>query len=359
MRRRDFVALLSALASAWPLVGRGQQKAMPVIGWLSVGSPSTDEPFRLPAFRRGLSEKGYDEGRNVAIKYCWAEGEYNRLPNLAADLVRRQVSVIVTSGAPPAFASKAETSTIPIVFNQGVDPVQSGLVTSFNRPGGNITGVAVLTAELAGKRLDMLHELHPAASIFALLVHPTNPVTASEIRNFEDAAHSLGLQTHIARASTPSEIDGAFRSLVERGAAGLVVSGDPFFTISYDVLLYDLTSTYFEADPPFPEGDKRRFGYSRRERSAFTAAVSRTAPMRPPRIGRCWRVSNSQNQLSAGWAMARSRDRSRTVRRSLRGSRLGRGSATVPVTPFLISTPASSTFRAGPSSRAAKSRSPP
>jgi putative ABC transport system substrate-binding protein len=210
---------------------------MPAIGWLSVGSPRTDEPFRLPAFRRGLSETGYDEGRNVAIEYGWAEGEYNRLPTLAADLVRRQVAAIVTPGAPSAFASKAATSTIPIVFNQGVDPVQSGLVTSFNRPGGNITGVAVLTAELAGKRLEMLHELHPTAPVLALLVHPTNPVTASEIKNFEDAARSIGLQTYIARASTPSEINDAFKSLVERGAAGLVVSGDPFFTNRLDQIV--------------------------------------------------------------------------------------------------------------------------
>ena len=236
MKRREFVFLLGgALAATRSL--RAQQKAMPVIGWLSVGSSRTDEPFRLPAFRRGLSEKGYDEGRNVAIEYCWAEGEYSRLPNLAADLVRRRVAAIVTSGAPPAFASKAATSTIPIVFNQGVDPVQSGLVTSFNRPGGNITGVAVLTAELAGKRLEMLHDLNPTASIFALLVHPTNPVTASEIRNFEDAAHSLGLQRHIVQASTPSEIEGAFKGLVERRAAGVVVSGDPFFTNRVDQIV--------------------------------------------------------------------------------------------------------------------------
>jgi putative tryptophan/tyrosine transport system substrate-binding protein len=170
------------------------------------------------------------KGRNVAIEYRGAEGHYDRLPALAADLVRRQVTVIVTPGTPPTTAAKAATSTIPIVFDLGIDPVQSGFMASLNRPGGNITGVAVLTAELAGKRLDLLHELLPRAGVIALLVNPTNPVTDTETRSFQDAARSLGLRAHVLRASTPSEIDAAFRTLHELQAGALVVSGDPLFT---------------------------------------------------------------------------------------------------------------------------------
>jgi putative ABC transport system substrate-binding protein len=173
MRRRSLLAFFAAAALSPSLAGA--QQPMPVIGWLSSGSAASDSiPGRLPAFRRGLNETGFVEGQNLAIEYRWAEGQYDRFPVLAADLVNRRVAVIVTPGPSQAFAAKAATSTIPIVFETGIDPVQSGLVASLNHPGGNITGVSLLNAELAGKRLDLLHELLPSAAVVALLVNPGN-----------------------------------------------------------------------------------------------------------------------------------------------------------------------------------------
>jgi putative ABC transport system substrate-binding protein len=222
------MVLVAGAAVARPVGARAQQ-LMPVIGYLSVGSPASDD-FRLTAFRQGLNETGYAEGQNVAIEYRWAHGQNDRLPALAADLVHLQVLVIVTAGAPPAFAAKAATSAIPIVFVLGIDPVQSGLVASLNRPGGNITGVALIFTELAAKRLDLLHELVPTAVVVALLVNPTNPVSDPVTRSLQDAAGSLGLQLNVLRASTASEIDAAFGALVEFRAGALVLGGDPFFT---------------------------------------------------------------------------------------------------------------------------------
>ena len=215
------------------------QQPMPVIGYLSIGSPESDNiPPRLTAFRQGLNETGYVEGRNVAIEYLWAQGQYDRLPALATDLVRRQVTVIfAVGGTPPALAARAATSTIPIVFNLGIDPVQSGLVASLNRPGGNITGVVNFTTELAAKRLDLLHELVPKATVAALLVNPTNPVNDPETRSAEDAARTLRMQVHVLRASTPIEIDAAFGALVELRAGLLVVSGDPVLTNRLDQIV--------------------------------------------------------------------------------------------------------------------------
>jgi putative ABC transport system substrate-binding protein len=227
MKRRDLIILLGG-AAAWPLPARAQP-LMPVIGYLSGGSPESDD-FRLTALRKGLSETGYVEGQSVAIEYRWAQGQNDRLPVLAAELVGRQVTVIATVGPPPAFAAKAATSTIPIVFVVGIDPVQAGLVASLNRPGDNITGVAILSAELAAKRLDLLHELVPTATLVALLVNPTNAVTGSMTRNLQDAAGSLGLQLHVLPASTAGEIDAAFGALAEIRAGVLVLGGDPFFT---------------------------------------------------------------------------------------------------------------------------------
>ena len=226
IKRRALMLLLgAAMTAARPL--RAQQKAMPVIGYLSAGSPD----FRLAAFRQGLNETGYVEGQNVAIEYRWAPGQYDQLPALAGDLVRRQVTVIAAVGIPPTFAAKAATSTIPIAFLVGIDPIEFDLIASLNRPGGNITGVAILTAELAAKRLELLHELVPTAAVIALLVNPTDPAaTQSETRNLQDAVRSLGLQLHILPASTPSEIDRAFGTLVELHADALVVSTDPLFT---------------------------------------------------------------------------------------------------------------------------------
>ena len=221
--------LLGGAAVGWPLKARAQ-KPMPVIGYLSSGSPESDD-FRVTAFRQGLNETGYTEGRNVAIEYRWAPGQYDRLPALAADLVRRQVTVIAAAGIPPTFAAKAATSRIPIAFLAGVDPVEFGLIASLNRPGGNITGVAILTAELAAKRLELLHELVPSAAVIALLVNPTDPAaTQSETRNLQDAIRSVGLQLHILPASTPVQIDSAFETLVALRAGALVVSTDPLFT---------------------------------------------------------------------------------------------------------------------------------
>jgi putative ABC transport system substrate-binding protein len=226
MRRRDLITLFAGTAVAWPPAAPAQQP-MPVIGYLGSGPP---EPDRLTAFRRGLNETGYVEGQNVAIEYLWAQGQYDRLPALVADLVRRQVTVIVAAGVPTALAAKAATATIPIVFTLGVDPVQAGLVASLNRPGGNITGV-VLLAEVAAKRLDLLHELVPTSPVVALLINPTNPANAEvQTRSLQDAARSLGLQLHVLRASTVSEIDAAFGTLVELRAGALVVAGDPFLT---------------------------------------------------------------------------------------------------------------------------------
>jgi putative ABC transport system substrate-binding protein len=208
------------------------QQPMPVIGWVSVGSPETDNiPGRLLAFRRGLGEAGYVEERNVAIEYRWAEGHNDRLPALAADLVGRQVSVIVAPGAPAALAAKAATSTTPVAFVAGIDPVESGLVASLNRPESNVTGISVLNAELAGKRLDLLHQLLPTATAVALLVNPTNRSNSKfETTSLQDAARVLGLEAHVLRASTPSEIDAVFGTLVTLRADALIVAGDPFFT---------------------------------------------------------------------------------------------------------------------------------
>jgi putative ABC transport system substrate-binding protein len=230
MTRRDLIAVFSA-AAAWPITA-GAQQPMPLIGYLSAGSAESDNiPGRLIAFQRGLEEMGYVERWNVDIEYRWAEFRYDRLPALAADLVRREVTVIATSGgSPPAIAAKAATSTIPIVFTLGIDPVQSGLVASLNRPGGNVTGVVLLTAELSSKRLDLLHALLPTTGVVALLVNPTNRFNDPEARSAEDAARALGLQLHLLRAGTPSEIDSAFATLAGLHAGALLVSADPFFT---------------------------------------------------------------------------------------------------------------------------------
>ena len=207
---------------------RAQQKAMPVIGFLSSTSPGPFAPF-LAAFRQGLSETGYVEGQNVAIEYRWAEGRYDRLPALAADLVGRKVDVIATGGSPPALAAKSATSTIPIVFIVGGDPVAEGLVASLARPGGNLTGFSILAVELMPKRLELLSELVPQAKVIALLVNPNNPNAERIIRDVQEAARAKGVQLHILKASSESEIDAAFATLVQLHAGALVVAADPFF----------------------------------------------------------------------------------------------------------------------------------
>jgi putative ABC transport system substrate-binding protein len=184
----------------------------------------------VSAFRQGLQQFGYVEGQNVAVEYRWAEGHYDRLPALAADLVHRQVAVILTGGTPPAFAAKAATSTIPIVINVGIDPVQAGLIASLNRPGGNVTGIAILTVELAAKRVELLHELLRTSTAVALLVNPTTALAEPDMKGVRNAARSLGLEVHVLNARTVSEIDAAFESLIQLRAGALVVSVNPFLT---------------------------------------------------------------------------------------------------------------------------------
>jgi putative tryptophan/tyrosine transport system substrate-binding protein len=229
MRRRDFIKVIAGSATAWPLAAHPQQTAMPVVGILSPLTPESGEHL-LDAFRRGLSETGYAEGRNVAIKYRWADGSYDRLPALAADLARRHVSIIASFGGfPAAQAAKAATATIPIVFVTGADPVQAGLVASLSRPGGNLTGVTFLGAEVGPKRLELLHELVPTATIIAVLVNPTNPVDA-DIRNLHAAARILGLQLHVLHASTEHRFETVFATVVQLRAGGLVINADGLFT---------------------------------------------------------------------------------------------------------------------------------
>jgi putative ABC transport system substrate-binding protein len=229
MKRREFIMLLGGAAVAWPLHARAQQPALPVIGYLGIASPETFAG-RLRAFRLGLGEIGYVEGRNVVIEYRWAEGRYDRLPALAADLVRRQVTVMVAPGGiPSALAAKAATATIPIVFETGADPVAVGLVPSLNRPGGNITGVTSLNSQIEPKRLELLHELVPAATTIARLVNPTNPRSESDTGEVRAAARALGLQVLLLQASNNHDIDAAFATLVKPQAGALMIGADPLF----------------------------------------------------------------------------------------------------------------------------------
>jgi putative ABC transport system substrate-binding protein len=228
MRRREFITLFGG-AAAWPLAVRAQQAAMPVIGWL--GSESREaEDLRIVPFRQSLKEAGYSEGQNLAIEYRLAEGQYDRLPALAADLVRRQVSVIALTGLPAALAAKAATATIPIVFQIADDPVQLGLVASLGRPGGNITGVTSLHVEVVPKQLELLHELVPSATAIALLVNPANSARAeSATREGQVAARRLGLELHVLHASAEREFDAAFASSVQLRAGALAIPSDSLF----------------------------------------------------------------------------------------------------------------------------------
>jgi putative ABC transport system substrate-binding protein len=229
MRRREFITLLGGAAAAWPLAVRAQQPAMPVIGLIDSTAPET-HPNLLRSFREGLSETGYVEGRNVVIEYRWSDGQYDRTPQLAADLVRRQVTVIATiDGSPSALAAKAATSTIPVVFRIGADPVALGLVTSLNRPGGNVTGVTSLTVEVGPKRLEVLHELVPAATIMALLINPSTPFAETLSRDAQAAAHTFGLQLRVLQATTDRELNLVFADLPRLQVGGLVIGSDVFF----------------------------------------------------------------------------------------------------------------------------------
>ena len=228
MRRREFITLLGG-AAAWPVTARAQQPAMPVVGFVNAASPEAYAPM-LSAFLKGLSETSYIEDQNVKTEYRWAQGEVDRLPALVADLVHREVAVIAATGTPAALAAKAATTTIPIVFEIGSDPVQVGLVASLNRPGGNVTGVAQLAVEVAPKRLELLHELVPTARLIALLVDPTDPaISEKTTRGVQAAAQSLGLELHVLNVSTERDLDAVFANLVQLRAGGLVISGGQFF----------------------------------------------------------------------------------------------------------------------------------
>ena len=229
MKRREFITLLGSGAVAWPLATRAQQPTLPVIGFLHPTSPEA-AARQLGAFRQGLKETGYVEGQNVVIEYRWAEGHSERLPALAADLVRREVAVIVaTGGSTSALAAKATTSTIPIVFNIGADPVKNGLVASFNRPGGNITGVINLDLPLVGKQLELLRKLVPDAALVAVLVNPDNAAVETLTRDAQEAAHSMGQRLLVLKARAEGEFEGLFAAMAQQKAGALLVASDAFF----------------------------------------------------------------------------------------------------------------------------------
>jgi len=242
MRRREFITLLGGAAAAWPLAGRAQQAAMPVIGFVSAGLP--DAPL-IAGFRKGLNEAGYVESQNVTVEYHWLAGQFDRLPVLMADLAHRRVAVIATpAGILASQAAKAATTTIPIVFSVGEDPVKLGLVDSLARPGGNATGINFFTVEVTAKRLGLLHDLVPKSVRIAVLVNPANaPIAETTLRDIPEAARALGLQIHIVNASTSREIEAAFAALVREQADALFVAGDAFFN-SRRVQLATLAAHY-------------------------------------------------------------------------------------------------------------------
>jgi putative tryptophan/tyrosine transport system substrate-binding protein len=239
MRRREFITLLGGVAAAWPMAAKAQQAAMPVIGYLGSSSFERSAGRSLLNFKRGLAETGYVEDRNVAIEYRWADDQYERLPTLAIELVQRRVAVLVAAGSPTALPAKAATTVIPTVFMVGSDPVELGLVASLNRPGGNLTGVAYLNAEVAPKRLELLHELIPTAKSIALLVNPANPTVAAEkqAKELEAAVRMLGLHLPLVKASNAIEIEDAFSALIRDRVEGLQIGVDPLFGNHIDQLV--------------------------------------------------------------------------------------------------------------------------
>jgi putative tryptophan/tyrosine transport system substrate-binding protein len=236
MKRREFITLLGGAAAAWPLAAQAQQPALPVVGFLSPGS-SGALGHLVGAFRRGLNEAGYVEHRNVGIEYLWAEGQTDRLPALANDLVRAQVSVICAAGPGAALAAKAATSAIPIVFTSGDDPVKIGLVASYNQPGGNLTGVAVVIERLGAKRLGLLREVIPGTALIAVLLNPTETTLDAQLNDVQEAARAVGQQIQVLRASTEREIDAAFATAARLGAGAMLVGISFFYTIRREQLV--------------------------------------------------------------------------------------------------------------------------
>ena len=280
MRRRDFVTLIGGAAS-WPLASRAQQPSMPVVGFLSARSPA-EAASVLAAFRQGLAETGYFEGKNVTIEYRWAEGHYDRLPALAEELVRRGVAVIAaTGGEPSPMAAKAATATLPIVFIVGSDPVEMGLVASLSRPGGNLTGTTIMGVDLGPKRLDLIRQLVPKALRIAILSNPTFPMASAEVREVEDAALRLATEVNVWNASTESEIDEAFADLARHRPDALIIGTDPFLLGQRDQLArlaarYAIPTVYFlrefvEAGGLMSYGPDIRRGY--RQAGVYTGYI--------------------------------------------------------------------------------------
>jgi ABC-type uncharacterized transport system substrate-binding protein len=253
MKRREFIALLGGAAAAWPLAARAQQPTMPVIGFLNPASPDGFVD-RLRGFRQGLKDTGYVEGENVTIEYRWAENHIERLPLLAADLVRRQVNVIAAfAGDIPAVVAKAATTTIPIVFLNGADPVKSGLVASLNRPGGNVTGISLLAGTVNAKRLDLIHELVPRVALVAVLNNPIVTEAETRLRDLQEAARTLGVRLLFQTVGSERELDAAFATIADQKAGALFVDGNPFFVSRRDQLIrlaarQTLPTMYFERE---------------------------------------------------------------------------------------------------------------
>jgi putative tryptophan/tyrosine transport system substrate-binding protein len=255
LQRREFITLLGG-AAAWPLAARAQQPVVPVVGFLHSQSAGPIAPLVVPSFRQGLEETGYSEGKNVAIEYRWAEGQYDRLPALAAELVSRRVAVIAaTGGEPAALAAKAATSTIPIAFVISGDPLKVGLVASFNKPGGNVTGITLLTSAMEAKRLGLLRELVPNATSIALLVNPNYPTSEVQVRDAQEAARLLGLRIHVVNAGTERDFDTSFATLVQLQVGAVVIANDPFFTAHRNQLValaerYSIPAIYSQREFP-------------------------------------------------------------------------------------------------------------
>jgi putative tryptophan/tyrosine transport system substrate-binding protein len=295
MRRREFITLVGG-AAAWPLAARAQQPGLPVIGFLGSESPDL-WASRVRAFHQGLRETGYVEGRNVAIEYRWAESQNNRLPTLVADLVRRQVAVIAAPGsAPAAVAAKAATTTVPIIFQIGGDPVALGLIASLNRPGGNLTGVTSLGIELGPKKLELLHELVPAASVIGLLVDPTNPNIETQLNVHQAAARSLGLELHVLRVSAERDLEAAFATLIRLRVNALVIGTDVFFALGQSALKRRQLRLVHNSGVQIPDHWHRWLLRTRRQRPSCRRTAEKGDELAPLHFHpgpRC-RISNSQ-----------------------------------------------------------------
>jgi putative ABC transport system substrate-binding protein len=298
MRRRDFIILVAGAMGGWPSAARAQQKAMPVIGYLNGTSPEANAP-QLAAFRQGLSETGWVEGQNLAIEYRWAEGHSDRLPALAADLVSRKVDVIAAASTAPAQAAKTATATVPIVFSSD-DPVGLGLVASLARPGGNLTGASSL--DLSPKRIEMISELVPQAKVIALLVNPNNPIAESLIRSVQEASRTKGVQLHVLKASTETEIDAAFATLMQTHAGALVLSSDGLFNSRLDKLValasrHAIPAIYHWREFP-AAGGLISYGPSRvgiyHELGIYVGKILKGAPSPP--------ICRSSSRLGSSWS---------------------------------------------------------